>query len=235
MFGSIRATTSAGAGREGDAVRRTVDGVDPGGSGKDDANQADDHEDPAAARPQLAAEAGPAGAGHGLDPVERDAPGNALELLRSKPGVGVGQERPGQRPDGVGDQDLAGPGLGAHPGGDVDRAPDQTLGRGHGLPGMDPDPDPDRLCLGARLGRGGDERQAGLDRARGGRKDDVDAVALGLDLGPGVGGDRGPDEGPVRIEQVGRRPVAVRLDERAVAPEVAEQEALRTGTVDGHA
>ena len=61
-----------------------------------------------------------------------------------------------------------------------------------------------------RRGRSGDDLEPGLDRGTGGREDDVDAVALGPDLGAVVGGDDRPDERPIGREELGRGLVAVR-------------------------
>ncbi len=210
-------------------VRRPVEGIDAGRCDEGDDDEPGEHDDAAPSGSELAGQPGPARRRHGLDPVERDAPGDPLELLGAKARVAVREVGSRQGPDGVGDEDLAGLGLGADPGGDVDRAPDQALGRGDRLAGMDPDPDPDRGIAGRGLGCRGDDLESRLDRRRGRREDDVDRVALGLDLRPGMGRDRRPDEGAIRREEIGCRLVATGFDECRVAAQVAEQEAVRSG------
>ena len=218
-----------GARGQAETVRRSVEGIDAGRRDEGDDDEPGQDRHPAPAGPELAGEPGPARRWDRLDPVERDAPGDPLQLLGAKTRVAVREIRSRQGPDGVGHEDLAGSCLGADPGGDVDRAPDQPFGRGDRLAGMDPDPDPERGIAGRGLDRRGDDLESGLDRRRGRREDDVDRVALGLDLGPGVGCNRRPDEAAVRREEIGCRLVAAGFDECRVAAQVAEQEAVRSG------
>ena len=97
--------------------------------------------------------------------------------------------------------------LGADPGGDVDRRPDVAVGRLDRLAGVDPDPDRDRRSASpssSMASAARDDRETALDGGADGREDDVEAVALGLDLGAVAPRDRGAHERPVADEQVGR-------------------------------
>ncbi len=81
---------------------------------------------------------------------------------------------------------------------------------------------------GRLIGRRGDDRQP-ASTAAGGREDDVEAVALGPDLGSRMACDDRPNEFAVGRQQLGRGMVAVTLDERGVPAQVAATEAMRAG------
>ena len=91
---------------------------------------------------------------------------------------------------------------------------------------MDADTHVDRPVGPLLRGRLGpcDDVEPRLHRARGRREDDVEAVPLGLDLGPATPRDHVAHEPTVGLEKVDGGPVAVRLDERGVAAQVREQE-----------
>ena len=94
---------------------------------------------------------------------------------------------------------------------------------------MDPHPDVHRMGRIA-LGRGGGslkDRQAALDGSRGRREDDVEAVALGPDLGPAEALHDRAHERPIGREQLDGSHVAARLDEAGVPAQIREQEAVR--------
>jgi hypothetical protein len=134
----------------------------------------------------------------------------------------------GKRAHRVADEDLAGMCLRADPSRDVDRPADVALGRLDGLAGVHSDPDADgrftrrRGILGAA-----DDGHAALDRARDGRKDDVEAIALSLDLRAVESTYGEPDERSVARQQLRSRTGTVRLDITGVVAEVGEQEATR--------
>ena len=91
---------------------------------------------------------------------------------------------------------------------------------------MDADADMDRLTgvARSRIRRGSKDRQAAIDGARRGWEDDVEAVALGLDLSGPEAGDDLAHQGAVGLQEGGCGVVAVGLDETGVAAQVSEQE-----------
>ena len=92
---------------------------------------------------------------------------------------------------------------------------------------MDADPDRDRLT--GLIGRPGagrlDDREPAQDGAADRREGDVEAVALGLDLGPVVLRDRLPDDRPIAHQELRRVGGTVGLDVMGVVAQVGEQEA----------
>src|SRR5438552_3120225 len=92
---------------------------------------------------------------------------------------------------------------------------------------MNADADRDRpfRMLRGRARGGGLNRETTAKRATGRRKDQVEAVALGLDLGATMPPRDLAHEPPIDLEQVGGSPVALGLRELRIAAEVGEQEA----------
>ena len=139
-----------------------------------------------------------------------------------------------ESPDGLADQDLARAGLCADPRGDVDGGPDVPAVGLHRLTGVNADTDGDRLL---RCSPGvGDDRKPATDGAADGVEDDVEAVALGLDLRAAEASDRLPGERAVPRQQLSGRSGTTLLHEGGVAPEVREQEAAgdRASVFTGH-
>ena len=170
-----------------------------------------------------------------LDAVEDHGLLDALEPARAAFHEADGRDRPDQPADGVGDEDLARPGLAAHPRGDVDRGPDEPLLGLHGLARVDADADLDGrpIRLAGVVVRRAHDRQPALDGAARRGEHDVEAVALGLDLRAAELGDLAPDDAPVPVEEGGRGRVAVRLHEPRVVAQVGEQEPVGSRRDDG--
>ena len=128
-----------------------------------------------------------------------------------------------ERADGLADQHLARACLCADPRSDVDRRPDVSAVGLDRLARMNADTDPDRLVgCGPGVAR---DRQAATDGAAHGVEDDVEAVALGLDLRAAESPDRLPGERAVPRQKRRCRRGAMLLHEVGVAPEIREQEA----------
>jgi len=102
------------------------------------------------------------------------------------------------------------------------------------LAGMDSDTDADRLVLRGLCGCS--DREAAPDCAAHGVEDDVEAVALGLDLRTAEPPDLISGESPIPCQELRSRRGATAFHEVGVAPEVREQEAPgdRTSLVDRH-
>jgi hypothetical protein len=100
---------------------------------------------------------------------------------------------------------------------------------------MDPDTDADRLVLRGLCGCS--DREAAPDCAAHGVEDDVEAVALGLDLRAPESPDRVPGKSAVPRQKLRCRCGAVPLHEVRVTPEIREQEAAsdRASVLDRHA
>ena len=131
---------------------------------------------------------------------------------------------PRQTVDGVTDKDFAGGGRRANASGNVDRRAHIALFCLGCLAGVNTDCRVNRqrgMSLGFRSSSG-DDRNATANRRRGRWEHHVEAVALGLDLGAVIRGNRATDQPAVGIEQPARGAVTVRLGERRVAAEIAE-------------
>jgi hypothetical protein len=127
------------------------------------------------------------------------------------------------------DKQFARSGLGADARRDVHRGPDVSLDGLGDLAGMDPDPDAHRvhrIALGRR-GGGLEYRQPAFDGGRGRREHDVEAVALGPDLGAAEAFHDLANERSIRREQLDRGLIATRLDEAGVITQIGEEEAMR--------
>ena len=127
-------------------------------------------------------------------------------------------DAPGQRPNRVGDDHLAGAGHGTQPRGHVDGRTDWSFRRVERLAGVDPDTDVDRvLRVDDLVARAPDDVEGTGDRDAGRREDDVEAVALRPDLTALVGRDRAADDAPKPLEEVGRGRRAAMVEVRRVA------------------
>jgi len=169
------------------------------------------------------------------DGIEWDRLGQALELGRTAGLEGDVDGGPGEGAHRLADEDLSRLGLAAHPGRDVDRRTNEPFRGLHGLPCVDPHAHPDR-SLG--VGRGGlvgslHDLDAAAHRFAHRGEDEVEAVALGADLGPLVGGHGGAHEGAVGRQQLSRLAVAVGLHVLGVAAQVGEEEASCAGRGSG--
>jgi len=99
---------------------------------------------------------------------------------------------------------------------------------------MHTDPDRDRpSCSIVALGRQLQDAESARDRRTRRAEDDIEAVALGLDLCPVELGDRLAYQTAIRAEQGRRGVVAVGLDPRRIVAQVGEQKATSdTGRLD---
>jgi hypothetical protein len=112
----------------------------------------------------------------------------------------------------------------ADPGRDVDGRSDVSAVGLDRLAGVDADADADLLVRSSSLGLG-DDREAAPDGTADGVEDDVEAVALGLDLRAAESPDSLPDERAVPGQKLRGGCGTTLLHEGRVAPEVREQEA----------
>ena len=161
-------------------------------NGKGDGRKAGDpQQDPASSGTASASRAhaglpGIRAFGDGCNGVDRDRLAQTLDALAAQGLERDRGDRLGQGAHRVADQDLPGSGQGTQARCDVDRRADEATVRLDRLPGVDADSHFDRGI--GPLGRCGDrtldDRESAGDGRAGRPEDDVEAVALGLDLGP---------------------------------------------------